>query len=223
MKLIDKAEETEEQMQVIGITGGVGAGKSTVLNFLSGLPDVRVEEADRIGHLVMEPGTDCFRRICGHFGEKITDRDGRIDRSILAGIVFTDKRELDWLNGVIHPAVKDWFRREIFLERERGTCRLFVIEAALLIEDHYEELCDEFWYIYTEPGLRRERLKASRGYTDEKIDAVFQNQQSDRIFREHCREVIDNSKSPENTIAQIKALLARREKKDRKKKGDTDQ
>lgn len=197
-----------KRMHVLGITGGVGAGKSTVLNFLSGLPGVRVEEADRTGHLLMEPGTDCFRRIREHFGERIIDREGRIDRQVLSGIVFADRKELEWLGGVIHPAVKEWFRREIHLEREKGNCRLFVIEAALLIEDHYEELCEEFWYIYTEPELRRERLKSSRGYTDEKIDSVFLNQQPDGVFRAHCREVIDNSGSPEETVNQIKDLLA---------------
>ena len=96
------------RLRVIGITGGVGAGKSTVLDYLASLPGVRVEEADRIGHLVMEPGTKAFREIREHFGEEILDAEGRIARPVLSRLVFADKEELSWLNGVMHPAVKDW-------------------------------------------------------------------------------------------------------------------
>ena len=197
-------------MKVLGITGGVGAGKSTVLAYLQALPGVRVVQADEVGHLVMEPGTDAFRKIREHFGTGILTGDGKIDRAALARIVFSDSRELDWLNSVIHPAVKQWIRGEIRKAESGGDCRLFVIEAALLIEDHYEELCEEFWYIYTKPELRRERLKASRGYQDEKIDAIFANQQTDAVFRSCCQEVIDNSKSPEDTVNQVKRLLAKK-------------
>ncbi len=197
-------------MHVIGITGGVGAGKSTILNFLESLPDVRVEEADRIGHLVMEPGTECFQKIREYFGENVIGGDGQIDRPALSQIVFADKKELEWLNHVIHPAVKEWFRREIRSEQEKGSLRLFVIEAALLIEDQYQELCEEFWYVYTDPQLRRERLKASRGYSDEKIDSVFRNQQTDAQFRMYCQEVIDNSGSPEQTVKQVRELLEKK-------------
>ena len=202
--------EASGRLRVIGITGGVGAGKSTVLDYLASLPGVRVEEADRIGHLVMEPGTKAFREIREHFGEEILDVEGRIARPVLSRLVFADREELSWLNGVIHPAVKDWFRQEIRREKEKGALRLFVIEAALLIEDHYEELCEEFWYIYTEPEIRRERLRASRGYTDEKIEAIFRNQQTDEGFRAHCREAIDNSGSPRETLAQVRALLVKK-------------
>ena len=204
------ADQNPVSMHVIGITGGVGAGKSTILNFLKSLPGTRVEEADRIGHLVMEPGTDCFRKIREHFGGGIISGSGQIDRPALSRIVFADKEKLDWLNHVVHPAVKEWFRREIRAERERGRLGLFVIEAALLIEDQYQELCEEFWYVYTDPQLRRERLKASRGYSDEKIDSVFRNQQTDAQFRMYCQEVIDNSGSPEQTVKQVRELLEKK-------------
>ena len=170
-------------MKVIGITGGVGAGKSTVLAYLQALPGVRVVQADEVGHLVMEPGTDAFRKIREHFGTGILTGDGKIDRAALARIVFSDSRELDWLNSVIHPAVKQWIRGEIRKAESGGDCRLFVIEAALLLEDHYE---------------------------DEKIDAIFANQQTDAVFRSCCQEVIDNSKSPEDTVNQVKRLLAKK-------------
>ncbi len=244
-------------MKIIGITGGVGAGKSTVLSFLDTLPGVRTVQADCTGHLVMEPGTEAYDKIREHFGERITGADGRIDRQLMGSLVFSDKEELNWLNSVIHPAVKDFIRREIQLEekkgecrfffieaalliedhydeicdefwyiyteerlrRERlrqsmeekkGECRFFFIEAALLIEDHYDEICDEFWYIYTEERLRRERLRQSRGYSDEKMDAILSSQKPDSVFRKYCQEVIDNGSDEEKTLLQVRRLLEER-------------
>ena len=197
-------------MKIIGITGGVGAGKSTVLSFLDTLPGVRTVQADRAGHLVMEPGTEAYDKIREHFGERITGADGRIDRQLMGSLVFSDKEELNWLNRVIHPAVKDFIRREIQLEEEKGECRFFFIEAALLIEDHYDEICDEFWYIYTEERLRRERLRQSRGYSDEKTDAILSNQKPDSVFRKYCQEVVDNGSDEEKTLLQVRRLLEER-------------
>lgn len=208
MRLTDRGRRDKERnMRVIGITGGVGAGKSTVLSFLDSLPGVRTIQADRTGHLVMEPGTEAYRRIREHFGERITGADGQIDRRLLGGLVFSDKEELNWLNGVIHPAVKSFIRREIREEQEKGECRFFFIEAALLIEDHYDEICDEFWYIYTEEAVRRERLRQSRGYSDEKTDAILSSQKPDSVFREYCQEVIDNGADQEKTLLQVRRLL----------------
>lgn len=197
-------------MKIIGITGGVGAGKSTVLSFLESEYGARVIQADLVGHLVMEPGTQGYRAIVDHFGSGILDAEGNIDRRALGGIVFADAGELAVLNSIIHPAVKNWIRWEIDREREAGTCKLLIVEAALLIEDHYEEICEEFWYIYTSPEIRRERLRQTRGYSNEKITAIFGNQQPDKVFRAHCREVIDNSGSREEARAQIRGLIRRR-------------
>ena len=194
-------------MRVIGITGGVGAGKSAVLKYLKAIPGVRVLEADQVGHLLMEPGMECFQRIREHFGERVIAEDGSLDRAAVAHIIFSDKKELEWQNALMHPAIKEWIRQELELERQQGACKLFVVEAALLIEDHYEDLCEAFWYLYTRPELRRERLKESRGYSDEKIDSIFARQRTDAEFRSHCREVIDNNGTKEELYGQIDLLL----------------
>ncbi len=194
-------------MRVIGITGGVGAGKSAVLKYLKAIPGVRVLEADQVGHLLMEPGMECFQRIREHFGERVIAEDGSLDRAAVAHIIFSDKKELEWQNALMHPAIKEWIRQELELERQQGACKLFVVEAALLIEDHYEDLCEAFGYLYTRPELRRERLKESRGYSDEKIDSIFARQRTDAEFRSHCREVIDNNGTKEELYGQIDLLL----------------
>ncbi|MEI3519879.1 MAG: dephospho-CoA kinase [Anaerosacchariphilus sp.] len=121
-------------MRVIGITGGVGAGKSAILKYLTAISGVRVVEADEVGHLLMEPGMECFEKIRAHFGERVLTPDGQLDRAAVAKIVFADKKELDWQSELMHPAIKNWIRREIEKERQQGACALFVVEAALLIE-----------------------------------------------------------------------------------------
>ena len=88
-------------------------------------------------------------------------------------------------------------------EKEEGRLRYLVLEAALLIEEHYDEICDELWYIYTSENIRRQRLKASRHYTDEKITDMIASQPSEDTFRQACQAVIDNSGDFEDTKRQI--------------------
>ena len=102
----------------------------------------------------------------------------------LGKIVFADAAELQALNAIMHPAVKNYIREKIELERQKGTS-LFVLEAALLIEERYDEICDELWYIYTDEANRRKRLKDSRGYTDSKIDSMMATQLSEEMFRKY--------------------------------------
>lgn len=196
-------------MWVIGITGGVGAGKSELLAFLKKAYKAQVFQADLAGHQVMEPGTKAYGQIVEYFGKEILDRNGQIDRQALGTKVFSDEIKRKYLNGIIHPAVKSLTRKEIAKARSVGTCRLFIIEAALLIEDHYEEICDELWYVYADEAVRRERLRSSRGYSDEKITAVFESQLTDEEFRKHCQAVIDNSGSIEKAYEQIRDCCSR--------------
>ena len=107
------------------------------------------------------------------------------------------------MNGIVHPAVKAYVIAEAKRERQEGTLALLVLEAALLIEEHYDEICDELWYIYTSEKNRRERLKLNRGYSDEKIDNIFASQLSESTYREVCREEIDNNHLPEDAFGRL--------------------
>lgn len=86
---------------------------------------------------------------------------------------------------------------------------MLVLEAALLIEEGYGEICDELWYIYASEEVRRKRLKSSRGYSDEKIDSIFASQLKEAEYRRYCKEVIDNDGDIENTIASINKALSK--------------
>lgn len=193
-------------MKTIGITGGVGAGKSTVLGFLETAFQAVVCEADKVAHMLQEPGEVCYEEIIEEFGCSILAKDGKIDRKKLGSIVFLDEKKLQRLNRIIHPQVKAYIRKKKEEEKVAGT-QIFVIEAALLIEDHYEEICDELWYIHTPDEIRRKRLKESRGYSDARIDGIMKNQKSEEQFRKACDVVIENGEDFKETCIQIKEAL----------------
>jgi dephospho-CoA kinase len=194
-------------MKFIGITGGVGAGKSEILSYLAKKPGTRVMLADEIAHDLMEPGTDCYNALRKRFmDEDIYRQDGSFDRPKLASVIFASAEKRKALNAIVHPAVKAYVRQQAEAERRAGKLSLLVLEAALLIEEHYDEICDELWYIDTDEETRRARLKASRGYSDEKIDRIFASQLGDAVYRAHCRRVIDNNGAPEDAFAQIEEM-----------------
>ncbi len=199
-------------MKFIGITGGVGAGKSEILSYLGKKTGVRVMLADEIAHELMEAGTDCYKCLRQTFNdEDIWNSDGSFNREKLAKVIFSDKIKRDIMNSIVHPAVKEYVITQQEYEKERGELSLLVLEAALLIEEHYDKICDELWYIYTSEENRRDRLKASRGYSDEKIDNIFKSQLSEEEYRKYCAVVIDNNGSVEAAFEQIDKALVNEE------------
>ena len=188
-------------MKVLGITGGVGSGKSEVLRYLENAYHAHVCQMDKTAKQIQKPGTECFRRIVEHFGSRVVGKDGALDRVTLGGIVFSDEEELEALNGIVHPEVIRRVKQDIMDKKAQGVS-LYVVEAALLPEVG-AELCDELWYIYAREDVRRERLKSSRGYTDEKITHMIASQPGEEQFRSACAAVIDNSGDFEDTKRQI--------------------
>ena len=196
-------------MKIIGITGGVGAGKSEILKYLKEKYKAVVIEADKVGHLLMEPGGACYYSIVEKFGSSILNGDQTINRTKLGKVVFADEALLKELNKIIHPRVKSHIVSEIAKERAYHRTNYFVVEAALLIEDHYDVVCDELWYIHTEESVRAKRLKEARGYDDEKIASICANQKSPEEFRSACQVEIDNSGNLADTCRQIDEQLGR--------------
>lgn len=194
-------------MKVIGITGGVGAGKTEILTYLGKRADCRVIVADKVAHDLKKRGGVCYDRIVALLGNEIVAEDGEIDNVRMAAEIFTDKRLMGQVNGIIHPAVKEYILDEIDKERKEGKLHYLFIEAALLIEDGYTAIVDEMWYIHTDEKIRRDRLKASRGYSDKKIDDIMCQQLSEEDFYRNCCVVIDNSKSLAGTYRQIDKKL----------------
>lgn len=193
-------------MKVIGITGGVGSGKSAVLTYLNTKYGAVICQLDDVAKKLQKKGTHCYQSIIEAFGEQILAPSGELDRKALGKIVFQNEEQLQKLNAIVHPEVKRVVQEEI-AKREEELNPLFVIEAALLPTAGYEKICDEMWYIYTEESVRRERLKCSRGYTEEEITNMMQSQPEEFVFRQLCDVVLDNSGSFEETKKQIGELL----------------
>ena len=191
-------------MLVLGVTGGVGAGKSTVLDHMEEAWGAQILKADEAAHMLMRRGQHCYEKIVEKFGEEILDDTGEINRIAFGEVVFKNREKLEQLNGIVHPAVKEYICQVIADERRRKERPVLAIEAALLIEEGYCAICDELWYIYADEDVRRRRLAASRGYSSEKSDSIMKNQLPDEIFRESCQFVIDNSSEiVQNTFEQI--------------------
>lgn len=194
-------------MKLIGITGGVGAGKSRILSYIESRCNCRILLADQAAHEVKEPGQPCYTQLVELLGTGILQEDGFINKGKMATIIFSDEGLLKQVNAIIHPAVKEYILAEIERERAAGQRDAFFLEAALLIEDGYEQILDELWYIHADRDVRSERLRTSRGYSDEKIEKILLSQLPEKEFRQHCKVVIDNSRSLSDTYMQVEERL----------------
>ena len=194
-------------MRFIGITGGVGAGKSSILAYIRENYPCEIYLADEVAHEVKKPGTKCFQEIVQILGEDVLDDNGEIDKRCMAKKIFADELLLKKINDSVHPAVKIYLLNRLEKARKAGKVKLFFVEAALLIECGYGELVDEMWYVYAKESVRRRRLRESRGYSEEKIDQIFNAQLSEEEFRKNSDFVIDNSGSLEDAYRQIDTRL----------------
>ena len=192
---------------IIGVTGGVGAGKSTVLEILKEEYNAHIIMSDDVAKELMEPGGASYEAVVEAFGKEILNEDGTIDRPKLASIVFEDDEKLALLNSLTHPKVKEEILSRIDRFYAENEFALIVIEAALLIEAGYEDMLDSLWVVCVDKDVRIERLMRDRGYSREKALSIMDNQLSDEEFRSHADYVINNSGSLEETEKQIREFF----------------
>jgi len=195
-------------MRVIGITGGVGAGKSQVLDFIKNNYKAFILQADEVAHELMEPGMPANKLIAEAFPDaRVLDEEGYINKPVLSNLIFSSGANRRRVNSIVHPLVKSYVTDTIRTQRKSGDYDYFIYEAALLLEGETKDYLDEIWYIYAPESVRRARLKETRGYSDEKIDGIFASQMSEDQFREKCDRIIDNGLSLSSTKDQVRAIL----------------
>ena len=189
---------------LIGITGGVGAGKSRVLGEIKARFPVHLILADEVGRELMEPGKPVFSALRAHYGEEILLPQGTIDRRKLSDIGMKDEESQRVLNELEHPIIRKEILRQIRGIEERSESRpVILLEAALLVEGHLAELCDEVWYIFAPKEERIRRLMKSRGYSRKKALSIMARQLTYREFRAHSDYLIHNGSDFSITQAEI--------------------
>ena len=212
-------------MITIGVTGGVGAGKSEILRYLDNNYSCRILMSDNAAKELEAPGGTLYEPLVrlleeadigdGSSGPLLLE-NGEIDKKEMAARIFSDAQLLTKINELVHPAVNEYIREEIEREKKSGEKEFFILESALLIENGYDRILDSMWYIYCEESVRSVRLKASRGYSDEKIRSIMMSQVSEDVFRSHCDTVIDNTgdfDGPGGAAVQVdKAIAGLRER-----------
>lgn len=194
-------------MKIIGITGGVGVGKTQALSFIEKHYCCKIIRADEAAHLLYEPGGECYKRIVQLLGCEILNSDDTVNKVKMAEIIFNNKELKEEVNRIIHPAVKRYILGQIAYEKEKGSVDYFFIEAALLIEEQYDQIADELWYIHSDAAIRKKRLAESRQYSAQRTEDIMNGQLSEEEFRKHCKVVISNNGSLEETYKQIKDIM----------------
>jgi dephospho-CoA kinase len=176
---------------IIGLTGGIGSGKSVVGGMLAEL-GARVIDTDKVGHRVYAPGSEGFTRIVETFGRGVVAADGTIDRKKLGAIVFADAERRGALNAIVHPLIFGEIMREIAELRRVGFEGPIVLEAPILVEAKGTGLVDQIWVVTAPPAAVRNRLKESRAMTAAEIEARVAAQLDDAERRRHADVVLEN-------------------------------
>lgn len=192
-------------MLTVGLTGGIGSGKSTVAKALAdlGAPSF---DADKVGHEIYRPGGPAYQDVIAAFGQEIVAADGTIDRKKLGPIVFADPAQLKRLESIVHPRMFERMGEMVAEMRAQGVKLPIVIEAAILIEAHWQPLFDEIWLVVTSHRHILERVERERKMTPEQAEARVRAQLSDQERRKHASIVISNDGTREELKERTTAL-----------------
>jgi dephospho-CoA kinase len=190
----------------VGLTGGIGCGKSTVASLMREL-GCTVIDADRLAHEFLVPGQTAHDEIVREFGAAILETNGRVNRAKLAEIVFANPSRLERLNRIIHPRVLQAIDRELGELERAGTTSIAVVEAALLVEADYHNKLDRLVVVWCRPEQQRERLRA-RGLSLEEIERRIAAQMPLDAKRRFATDQIDNSETPVETRKQVERLTS---------------
>jgi len=191
-------------VHTVGLTGGIGSGKSTVAAILADL-GAFVIDADRVGHSVYLPGTPGWDQVVAAFGDGVVADDGTIDRKALGSIVFADSAQLERLNQIVHPLIRRGVRELVDAAVAGEPVRPIIVEAAVLIEAKWFDLVDEVWVVMAAPPTVIERVTASRGMQRGEVQARIDAQLGNDERRKVADVVIENDGSPE----ELRRLLSR--------------
>ena len=191
-------------MRTIGLTGGIGSGKSEVSRILCDI-GVKVINADEVSHEAYRLGSAGWREVVGAFGEDILRKDGTINRSKLGDLVFSDSGKLDLLNSIVHPITRMLVYNRIDNARKKHEA-VTVLEAAILIEANWSDMVDEVWVVTAPEQTRLNRVHQKTGLYIEAVKAMIFNQISDAERNQKADILIDNSGNIDNLEVLVKKI-----------------
>ncbi len=192
----------KQNVKVLGITGGIASGKSTIAEILRSL-GANVIDADKICHQLINT-RDIAQKITKKWGNRIQNEYGEIERQVLAKIVFSDKKEIIALNEIIHPEVIKRIRCKIDKLKSEAKTKAIVLDAALLVESKLIEVCDIIIFVDTKSDTRKRRAMVGRMWSSDEIDKRENYQGFLREKREIADIIINNDQSKADTVNQVK-------------------
>ena len=192
-------------MKVIGLTGSIGSGKSTVSGFFEKLGAI-VIDADQVSRQVVEPGSPALKELTVAFGENILNPDGSLNRTLVAEIVFNSDEKRELLNSIIHPMIFNEINSTIEEYREKGT-EIIILEAALILEKKgLIKLIDKLIVISIDEETQKKRLEGRGDLSREQINARINSQLTNNEKIKHADYIIDNNQDLVNTREQVREL-----------------
>lgn len=191
-------------MKVIGLTGGIGSGKSTVSQFLIELGAV-ILDADRVGHEAFKPDTNVWREVVATFGRQILTPNGNIDRKKLGEMVFGNPESLLRLNQIMHPRMYEIVKAQLEEYRRQGVS-VVVLEAPLLLEAGWTSLVDEVWVTVAPEATVLRRLREKSGLSEQQSLARIRSQLPPEERVKHANMVINTDCSLDELKAKVKEL-----------------
>ncbi|MEX2031879.1 MAG: dephospho-CoA kinase [Dehalococcoidia bacterium] len=189
-------------MTVIGLTGGIASGKSTAAEMLREM-GASVIDADRLGHRSYDPGTPGFEKVVNAFGHDIVGKDGLVDRRVLGGKVFGAPGQMERLNSIVWPEIRNLIKDEIKQIRSQDSGAIIVLEAAVLLEAQWQDLCDEIWVVTTPVKTAVARLRSRNGLSEDAAMARINSQMTNKERLEHAKVKIENVGTEEQLRAKI--------------------
>ena len=190
---------------IIGLTGGIASGKSTVAKTLQSW-GAYVIDADKLGHRAYVKGTDAFHKVVAQFGEDVVGADGEVDRRALGAKVFGEGGSLKQLTDIVWPAIYDMAAVEIKQSLDSNPNTVVVLEAAVLIEAGWQSLVDEIWVTTVDPSIAIERASARDGVDADAVQARIDAQLSNAERTAEAVVVIDNSAAEPQLLAQLETI-----------------
>ena len=192
---------------IIGLTGGIASGKSTVAQAL-GDRGAYIIDADKLGHTAYLAGSGAFDQVVAAFGTDIVADDGEIDRRKLGGKVFGNEAALRQLTDIVWPSIRAMAEKEIADAQRSAPERIVVLEAAVLIEADWLDLADQIWVTVVKPAVAIERACARDNLSEDAVRTRLDAQLSNDERRSYADHVIDNSSDEAHLLAQVESLWA---------------